>query len=112
MDEVRSAGAGVLLADVSRLCVRGGTDTSGLIAGVEIVGAFERNGLRRMRADKEDGGRDRCRVLIVLIGSLKCNAFETGVVGYMFVVLSGCAPFKLPAAGSVVDVREGFASEF
>ena len=31
---------------------------------------------------------DRCRVLIVLIGSLKCNAFETGVVGYMFVVLS------------------------
>jgi hypothetical protein len=33
-------------------------------------------------------------------------------VGHVFVFLRNRASFKLPPTGGVVDVREGFASEF
>lgn len=57
MDEVRSAGARVRLADISMLGIRGCTNATSFVAGVEVVGAFERDGLGRMRADKENDGR-------------------------------------------------------
>ena len=53
MDEVRRAGASVLLADMSMLRIRGFTNAPSFVAGVEVVGAFGRDGLGRMRADKK-----------------------------------------------------------
>lgn len=57
MDEVRNASARVLLADMTKLGIRGCTNATSFVAGVEVVGAFERDGLGRMRADKENDGR-------------------------------------------------------
>jgi hypothetical protein len=73
------------------------------------VRALERDGFGRVATDEEQRGGHGSSILTVLIGSLKRDPFEAGVVCYLLFVFRDAATLKLPAAGDIVDIVECFA---
>ena len=102
----------ILLPNVGRLRARRGAHAPRLVARAEVVGALERDGLGRVLAEEEDGGRHAGRVLAVLVGALVRRALGAGVVGHVLASLRHGAALELPPACDVVDVVEGEAGEF
>jgi hypothetical protein len=62
-------------------------------------------------AYEEDRRNDRSGILPVLIGSLKRDPFETGVVRNVLLVRRDASTFKLPTTCDIVDVVECFTAQ-
>src|SRR6266540_3349739 len=91
------------------LCARRGAHAADLVAAVEVVRPLQRDVLRRVLANEEQGRRDHRRVLRVRAAR---RYPSNGRVVRDDGRLAACGPaFVLPATRRIVDVGQGLAVE-
>src|SRR5690242_21060608 len=95
------------LADVRRKRRRSGAHAACLITRAEVMGALERDAVRRIRCSKEEKcGRYTRRVLTVLIGPLEGNTLDARIIGNVLFLVKDLTSLKLPPSRSIVHIRQ------
>lgn len=113
INDVCGSISSVGLADVHSVGRRSSAHAACLITRAEIMGALERDVMRRIGCSKEEKcSRYARRVLAVLISPMEGNALDTFVISNVLRLLKNLTSFKLPPTRRIVHVRQRQSLEF